>query len=133
MRAAPGQVCWALENRYGITLNRAWTEWVAEHGVSETIAVALYLMAKKIWPSPATLGCNSNVTVLLTLLQKPLHGMYFAVHRRRACAGRLRRDAHPPRFSAESFGSLSWLGRRMVVAVVRLPQISAVDCALKQR
>ena len=61
------------------------------------------LMAKKIWPSPTTLGCNSNVTVLLTLLQKPLHGMYFAVHRRRAYAGRLRRDAHPPRFSAESF------------------------------
>jgi hypothetical protein len=45
MRAAHGQVCWAMANRYGITINRAWTEWAAEHGVSETIAAALYLVS----------------------------------------------------------------------------------------
>jgi hypothetical protein len=33
-------------NPCGITLNRAWTEWAAEHGVSETIAAALYLVSR---------------------------------------------------------------------------------------
>jgi hypothetical protein len=32
-------------NRYGITLDRAWTEWAAKQGVSETIAAALYLIS----------------------------------------------------------------------------------------
>jgi hypothetical protein len=36
----------ATTNPYGITLNPAWTEWAAEHGVSETIAAALYLVSK---------------------------------------------------------------------------------------
>ena len=36
----------ATTNPYGITLNRAWTEWAAEHGVSETIAAALYLLSQ---------------------------------------------------------------------------------------
>jgi hypothetical protein len=94
---------WPGANRYGITLNRAWTERVAEHGVSETIAVARYLMEKKIWPSPATLGCNSNVTVLLMLLQKPLHGMYFA-----APTKGLRRSPPPRRASSPLLGGVFW-------------------------
>jgi hypothetical protein len=36
----------ATTNPYGITLNRAWTEWAAQHGVSETIAAALYLVSR---------------------------------------------------------------------------------------
>jgi hypothetical protein len=36
----------ATTNPYGVRLNRAWTEWVAEHGVSETIAAALYLVSR---------------------------------------------------------------------------------------
>jgi hypothetical protein len=35
----------ASTNAYGITLNHAWTEWAAEHSVSETIAAALYLVS----------------------------------------------------------------------------------------
>ena len=35
-----------MANRYGITLSRVWTEWAAEHGVSETIAAALYLLSQ---------------------------------------------------------------------------------------
>ena len=33
-------------NRYGITLDRAWTEWAAKQGVPETIAAALYLISE---------------------------------------------------------------------------------------
>ena len=36
----------ATANPYGITLNRAWTDWAAQHGVSETIAAALYLLSQ---------------------------------------------------------------------------------------
>jgi hypothetical protein len=36
----------ATANPYGIALNRAWTEWAAQHGVSETIAAALYLVSR---------------------------------------------------------------------------------------
>ena len=36
----------ATANPYGITLNRAWTDWAAQHGVSETIAAALYLLSE---------------------------------------------------------------------------------------
>jgi hypothetical protein len=35
-----------MGNPYDIALNRAWTEWAAEHGVSETIAAALYLVSR---------------------------------------------------------------------------------------
>ena len=28
------------------TLNRAWTEWAAEYGVSPTVAAAVFLMSK---------------------------------------------------------------------------------------
>ena len=35
----------AMSNPYGIALNRAWTEWAAKQGVSETIAAALYLIS----------------------------------------------------------------------------------------
>jgi hypothetical protein len=33
-------------NPYGITLDRVWTDWAAQHGVSETIAAALYLVSR---------------------------------------------------------------------------------------
>jgi hypothetical protein len=33
-----------MANPYGITLNRAWTEWAAEQGMSEAVAAALYLI-----------------------------------------------------------------------------------------
>jgi hypothetical protein len=33
-------------NPYGITLSRVWTDWAAQHGVSETIAAALYLVSR---------------------------------------------------------------------------------------
>ena len=36
----------ATANPYEITLNRAWTDWAAQHGVSETIAAALYLLSE---------------------------------------------------------------------------------------
>jgi hypothetical protein len=36
----------AATNPYGITLSRAWTDWAAEHGVSETIAAALCLISR---------------------------------------------------------------------------------------
>jgi hypothetical protein len=35
----------ATANPYGITLDRVWTDWAAQHGASETIAVALCLNA----------------------------------------------------------------------------------------
>ena len=31
-------------NPYGITLDRPWTEWAAEYGVSPTVAAAVFLM-----------------------------------------------------------------------------------------
>ena len=34
-----------MTNPYGITLDRAWTEWAAEYGVSPTVAAALFLMS----------------------------------------------------------------------------------------
>jgi hypothetical protein len=41
------RVCWAMANRYGITLSRVWTEWAAaKQGVSEIIAAALYLLSE---------------------------------------------------------------------------------------
>ena len=36
----------ATTNPYGITLSRVWTDWAAQHGVSETIAAALYLVSR---------------------------------------------------------------------------------------
>ena len=36
----------ATANPYGITLDRVWTDWAAQHGVSETIAAALYLVSR---------------------------------------------------------------------------------------
>ena len=36
----------ATANPYGITVNRVWTDWAAQHGVSETIAAALYLVSR---------------------------------------------------------------------------------------
>jgi hypothetical protein len=36
----------ATTNPYGITLDRAWTEWAAKQVVSETIAAALYLLSE---------------------------------------------------------------------------------------
>jgi hypothetical protein len=36
----------ATANRYGITLDRAWTEWAAKQGLSETVAAALYLISE---------------------------------------------------------------------------------------
>ncbi len=35
-----------MANPYGIALSRAWTEWAAKQGVSETIAAALYLLSE---------------------------------------------------------------------------------------
>jgi hypothetical protein len=34
-----------MTNPYGITLNRVWTEWAAEYGVSPTVAAALFLIS----------------------------------------------------------------------------------------
>ena len=34
-----------MTNPYGITLDRAWTEWAAEYGVSPTVAAALFLIS----------------------------------------------------------------------------------------
>ena len=34
-----------MTNPYGITLNRVWTEWAAEYGVSPTVAGALFLIS----------------------------------------------------------------------------------------
>jgi adenylate cyclase len=36
----------ATANAYGITLDRVWADWAAQHGVSETIATALCLLAR---------------------------------------------------------------------------------------
>jgi hypothetical protein len=36
-----------MGNRFGIALSRAWTEWAAKQGVSETIAAALCLLSEK--------------------------------------------------------------------------------------
>jgi hypothetical protein len=36
----------ATANPYGITLDRVWTDWAAQHGVSETIAAALCLISR---------------------------------------------------------------------------------------
>jgi hypothetical protein len=36
----------ATVNPYGITLDRTWTEWAAEQGLSETVAAALYLISE---------------------------------------------------------------------------------------
>ena len=35
-----------MTNPYGITLDRAWTEWAAEYGVSPAVAAAVFLMSK---------------------------------------------------------------------------------------
>src|SRR5690242_17176243 len=35
-----------MANPYGITLSRAWTDWIAKQGVSETVAAALYLISE---------------------------------------------------------------------------------------
>ena len=35
-----------VTNPYGITLDRAWTEWAAEYGVSPAVAAAVFLMSK---------------------------------------------------------------------------------------
>jgi hypothetical protein len=37
----------AMGNRYEITLDPVWAKWATEHGVSETIAAALFLLSKK--------------------------------------------------------------------------------------
>jgi hypothetical protein len=36
----------AMGNRYEITLDPVWANWATEHGVSETIAAALFLLSK---------------------------------------------------------------------------------------
>jgi hypothetical protein len=36
----------ATANPYGITLDRVWTDWAAQHGASETIAAALHLVSR---------------------------------------------------------------------------------------
>jgi hypothetical protein len=36
----------ATANRYGITLDRTWTQWAAKQGLSETVAAALYLISE---------------------------------------------------------------------------------------
>jgi hypothetical protein len=35
-----------LSNRYGITLDSAWTEWAAKQEVSETVAAAVLLICQ---------------------------------------------------------------------------------------
>jgi hypothetical protein len=35
-----------MSNRYGITLDRAWTEWAAKERVSETVAAAVLLICE---------------------------------------------------------------------------------------
>ena len=35
-----------MSNPYGITLDRAWTEWAGDYGVSPTVAAALFLMSE---------------------------------------------------------------------------------------
>jgi hypothetical protein len=34
-----------MTNPYGITLNRVWTEWATNYGVSSTVAAALFLIS----------------------------------------------------------------------------------------
>jgi hypothetical protein len=36
-----------MGNRYEITLDPVWAKWATEHGVSETVAAALFLLSKK--------------------------------------------------------------------------------------
>jgi len=36
-----------MANPYGITLSRAWTEWAAKQGLSETVAAALWLISER--------------------------------------------------------------------------------------
>jgi hypothetical protein len=47
-----------MTNPYGITLDHAWTEWATNHGVSPTVAAAVYLMseARPIHEVPAKLA-----------------------------------------------------------------------------
>ena len=35
-----------MTHPYGITLNRAWTEWAADYGVSPAVAAAVFLMSE---------------------------------------------------------------------------------------
>ena len=35
-----------MANPFGITLSRAWTDWTAKQGLSETVAAALYLISE---------------------------------------------------------------------------------------
>ena len=35
-----------MSNSYGITLDRAWTEWAAEYGVSPKVAAAVFLVSE---------------------------------------------------------------------------------------
>ena len=35
-----------MTNPYDITLDRAWTEWAGEHGVSDTVSAALLLISQ---------------------------------------------------------------------------------------
>ena len=42
----PSGVCSVMSNRYGITLNSAWTEWAAKEEVSETVAAAVLLICE---------------------------------------------------------------------------------------
>ena len=47
MRAARRQgMLGAMGNPFGITLDRAWTEWAAKHGVSAKVAAALILISQ---------------------------------------------------------------------------------------
>ena len=36
-----------MANPYGITPSRAWTEWTAKQGLSETVAAAVYLISQR--------------------------------------------------------------------------------------
>jgi hypothetical protein len=45
-KAPPSATQCATTNPYGITLDRVWTDWAAQHGVSETIAAALCLISR---------------------------------------------------------------------------------------
>ena len=35
-----------MTNPYGITLNRVWTEWATNYGVSSTVAAAVFLISE---------------------------------------------------------------------------------------
>ena len=45
-KAPPSATQRASTNPYGITLDRVWTNWAAQNGVSETIAAALCLISR---------------------------------------------------------------------------------------